>query len=444
MRSRNLDAALAATIVATFLGCGEGPPEEDAIPLAGDGEIATATAAWAPDTLSAAGIEAGRLDASWRLALTDDSLFADDTVPPASLPVSPLDLDGWEDLVRTSGAADTAGTRTGPTADGLPPVRLPLHGDVEGPSVLYVQILLDRARFSPGILDGKWGKNTEKAVYWFQRAEGIEPTGAVDSLTYGRLVERAGGPERFVRTVELTEEDVAGPFVDIPGDVYRQADLECLCYSSVAEKVGERFHASPELLGRLNPDVDLDALSAGDSIAVPNVDRTDLTDVGRDDAAADRSAASGLPPIARLVVSDAGHWLHALDGEGRIVHHFPTTLGSEYSPSPSGRLEIASIAFDPWFHYQPDLLDDVDPTEPDVRLPPGPNSPVGIVWMQLSRDHYGIHGTDRPETIGYVTSNGCVRLTNWDARFLGERVAPGVPVEFVDLRPRGGAAAGGS
>ena len=132
------------------------------------------------------------------------------------------------------------------------------------------------------------------------------------------------------------------------------------------------------------------------------------------------------------MISIDGFYLHALDEDGRLLYHFPTTVGSKYQPSPTGEFHIASVAFDPWFHWQPTLFDEVPDTEEDERLPPGPNSPVGVVWMALSKDNYGIHGTSEPATIGYSSSHGCVRLANWDARFLAERVRDGIPVIFRD------------
>jgi lipoprotein-anchoring transpeptidase ErfK/SrfK len=215
----------------------------------------------------------------------------------------------------------------------------------------------------------------------------------------------------------LTEADVEGPFVDIPEDIYDKAEMECLCYESLAEKLGELFHTSPDLIRQLNPGVELSSLAAGDELRVPNI---------RDSSA----AAQGT--VARLVVSGEGHYLHALDSGGRILYHFPTTLGSSYDPSPGGTHTVRSITRDPWWHYQPDILEHVDSSEPDARIPPGPNNAVGRVWMALSKQHYGIHGTSAPETIGYTTSAGCVRLTNWDALFLADRIESGVAVEFRD------------
>ncbi len=294
-------------------------------------------------------------------------------------------------------------------------IELPLK-DKQGPSVLQAQILLDRALFSPGILDGRWGKNTSKAVYWFQEREGLSATGEVDQRTLARLRELAGGSEPFVVAHRLRAEDVEGPFVNIPDDIYEKAEMECMCYESLAEKLGELFHTSPAVLRKLNPSVELTALSAGDEIMVPNTRA--------------QEAGTGIS-VARIVVSDGGHYVHAIDESGRIAFHFPSTLGADYAPSPTGNFEVTSITKRPTWHYQPEILDRVDPSKPDAVIPPGPNNAVGLVWMDLSKPHYGIHGTSAPATIGYAESNGCVRLTNWDALFLADRIEEGTPVEFT-------------
>jgi lipoprotein-anchoring transpeptidase ErfK/SrfK len=330
------------------------------------------------------------------------------------------------------------------------PVALPVFGDVAGPSALRVQILLDRALFSPGIIDGRWGSNTEKAVYWLQRREGLRPTGHVDRATWQRLQQLAGQPVELVRTHQLTADEVAGPFVSLPEEYYDRRDMQCQCYESLAEKLAERHHTSEDLLRKLNPDVDLNSVRAGTRLIVPAVERPAPVPAGAGASTAGRpararandtsrsAAADGqgsmAGAIARIVISDGGRYLHALDASGRILYHFPATLGSDYSPSPTGDYRITNIAHDPSWHYQPDLLEGVADDEPDAILPPGPNNAVGVVWLQLSRPHYGIHGTSAPETIGYATSNGCVRLTNWDAGFLASRADAGTPVEFRDVR----------
>jgi hypothetical protein len=435
MRSTYARAALAAMIAILF-ACADRPERETTISLADSTTATDAAPYWNDEpALTMEDLERGRHDSTWlRAAVSDstplelapwdsrarlDSLDVEALPDPEPAGSAPFEVttpfpETYDDLDDVAAAGDSA----------LPAVRLPIGGSAQGPSVLYVQVLLDRSPFSPGIVDGKWGKNSSKAVWWLQRAEGLEPTGEVDSLTFARLVALAGAPEPYVRTVRLEASDVAGPFVEIPADVHAQAELDCMCYRSALEQVAERYHSAPELLERLNPGRALDSLLAGDSLMVPDVD-----------ALADgHPAADGGPMVSRLVVSIDGFYVHALDEAGRLLYHFPATLGSKYQPSPDGAYEIVSVTFDPWFHWQPALFDEVPDTEPDARIPPGPNSPVGVVWMALSKDNYGIHGTSEPATIGYATSHGCVRLTNWDARFLAERVEAGVPVVFRDLQ----------
>jgi lipoprotein-anchoring transpeptidase ErfK/SrfK len=301
-----------------------------------------------------------------------------------------------------------------------------------GPGIFRLQVLLDRAGFSPGALDARWNPNTRDALVWFQRAAGLDSTGELDGPTYDRLLE-AASRDPVIAVYVVSAQDVAGPFTPIPSGVYEKAELSCLCYSSVAEAIGERFHTSPAILAALNAGVRVDSLVAGVALRVPNVDTTTtlVPPAGRE--------------IAGIAISKTESWLHALDGAGGIVYHFPSTLGSRYDPSPAGRLEVRSVMLDPWFRYQPRLFTDVPDDRPEARLPPGPNSPVGVVWIALSKPHYGIHGTAVPEAIGRATSHGCVRLTNWDARALASVVVPGTPVEFVTgLPPEGVRSQGGA
>jgi lipoprotein-anchoring transpeptidase ErfK/SrfK len=388
-RSAMRSTCLVTTLLLFASACGGDNPEREA----NDRSAGVATS-WGYDTESAEEIERGRRDPAWRQVFT----FA--------APTDTGDAAFPEDLDRITADAVNRG-----------PMHLPIRTDAEGPSVVRAQVLLDRALFSPGVIDGRWGANGEKAVYWFQHREGLRTTGELDRETFERLAEVARAPDELVASHALTEDDVAGPFVTIPDDIYEHAELDCSCYTSLSEKLGERFHTHPDLLARLNPDADLDALRAGDRIRVPRI---------RDSNAAINQG------VARLVISDNGRFLHALDADDRIVMHFPSTLGSSYDPSPIGELTVTSITKEPWWHYQPDILEHVDSSEPDAHIPPGPNSAVGMVWMALSEPHYGIHGTARPETIGYATSAGCVRLTNWDALFLARRIGEGTRVTFRD------------
>ena len=340
-------------------------------------------------------IERGRMDPSWRTVVQFDSAEG------SELSRNP---EQWEDI--------------SPETANRGPIYLPLGGAVGGHSVLRVQTLLDRAFFSPGVIDGRWGKNVEKAVYWLQTREGLQATGQVDSATFARLVQLGGTPEEIVREHRLTEKDVTGPFVDVPDEIYEAHTLDCTCYESLLEKLGERFHATPELLAQLNPETDLDGLQEGDRLYVPNV--------------RDSGAGAGVE-VAEILVSVTGNYLHAKDAQGRILYHFPTTLGSGYNPEEGMTYKVNSVTPDPWWHLQPRLLHVGDPNRPAVTIPPGPNNAVGNMWIDLSKEHYGIHGTAKPETIGYATSSGCVRLTNWDVNFLGDKIEPGVPVRFKDI-----------
>lgn len=305
-----------------------------------------------------------------------------------------------------------------PDAINAAPVVVPITGDMKGPSILKTQVYLDRLNFSVGVVDGRWGRNSAISLWWYQRSRGLNPTGDVDEATFRALAGDAqSGP--VVVTHHLTSDDVKGPFVTIPEDMYDKAELDCLCYESVREKLAEKFHTTTEFLAVLNPNVDLNSLKAGDSISVPNVRQ---------------GSGSNAPDISRIVVSLNGNTFNAFDSAGNLLFHAPTTVGSEYDPSPTETLEVKSIHEDPHFHYQPKLFYEVPDDEPEANLHPGPNSPVGVVWIALTKPHYGIHGTSSPDTIGYASSHGCIRLTNWDAREIGRRVSPGIKVEFTDTR----------
>lgn len=316
------------------------------------------------------------------------------------------------------------------TTDWSARVHLPLGGSVAGPSVVRLQALLDRAGFSGGEIDGRWGDNTELAVVWFQKAAGLPQTGLVDEPTLRALQGRAGNPTALVTEAAITAADVRGPFETLPSDIYEKAELDAQGFETLGEALGEKYHASPALLARMNPGVVLDSLAAGDRIRVPNV------------AGAPRSPDR----VARIEISGRDGYLHAVAEDGTIVFHAPVTLGAGYDPSPQGDFRVTGIAQNPSWHYQPKILESVPDDREDAVLPPGPNNAVGVVWMALSEPHYGIHGTSAPATIGTATSSGCVRLTNWDARRLAGMIRAGTPVVFRDItgRPAGGAPADSS
>lgn len=305
-----------------------------------------------------------------------------------------------------------------PAAINAAPIAVPLQGDVAGPSVLKTQVYLDRVNFSVGALDGRWGRNSGIATWWYQRSRGLEATGAMDEPTFRHLAAAAGNIPALVEKT-LTADDVKGPFTPLPEDVYDKAKLDCLCYESLHEKLAERFHTTQDFLEQLNPDVEWATLQAGQKVWAPNV---------REAVTQDRT------DIAKVVISIRGNTFNAFDAAGNLIFHAPTTLGSKYDPSPNETVTVKKVVHDPHFHYQPTLFHEVPDSDPEANLNPGPNSPVGVVWIALSKPHFGIHGTSDPESIGYASSHGCVRLANWDAAEVGHRIAPNVPVEFLDTR----------
>lgn len=415
-------AALAGAVAA----CGVDPAEGDTRPTVQPSGLAV-DAPGLEQRLSPDELKRGRMDRSWREFARINSVTEPDTT---------ANREQWEQI----SAASLNGS----------PMTLPLRGDVSGPSVLRTQILLDRVVFSPGVMDGRWGKNTEKAVYWFQRAHDLPATGQVDQQTYERLQSVAGSGDP-IRSHIVSAADVSGPFVQVPEDVYDKAKLDCMCYETQQEQLAELFHTTPELLRKLNPGVNLATVRPGTELMVPNVRSQEglarLNNLAPTKGVLKESEAEQELPrmssrgeVAKIVVSDGGHYVHGLDANGKILYHFPSTLGSDFAPSPSGDFKVDRIAFNPTWHYQPKLLTGEDDSKADAMVPPGPNNAVGIVWMDLSKPHYGIHGTSAPETIGYATSHGCVRLTNWDALFLARRTGPGVPVQFVNGNRRNTAA----
>ena len=195
--------------------------------------------------------------------------------------------------------------------------------------------------------------------------------------------------------------------MEVPESMQDQAELDHLGYGSIQEELGEKFHVSEGLLQRLNP---TSKFAAGDSIVVP-----------------DNGPVLENMKAAKIVITKAGT-LTALDQAGKVIAQYPCSSGSEHDPLPIGTWKVKAIVKNPPFFYNPALFWDADPKDSKVKIAPGPNNPVGVVWIDLSKPHYGIHGTPIPGHVGHTESHGCIRLTNWDAEELASIVSRGIPV----------------
>jgi len=276
--------------------------------------------------------------------------------------------------------------------------------------VAALQILLDRRGASPGVIDGRFGSNVDKAIIAY-RSINKEDLKSTDAEGIKKALAATGG-DPFV-DYTLTAADVAGPFVAaVPADYGEKAKLDKLSYTSVSEMLAERFHMDEGYLKALNPEANFSRV--GTVIRVANV---------------------GQPvtrPVARVVADKSEKQVRAYDADNKLVAAYPATIGSSDTPSPTGTHVISRIVLDPDYTYNPSVNFKQGDNDKILTIPPGPNGPVGSVWIALDKPTYGVHGTPDPSKIGKVESHGCVRLTNWDAQELAKLVQKGVPVEFVE------------
>jgi lipoprotein-anchoring transpeptidase ErfK/SrfK len=278
------------------------------------------------------------------------------------------------------------------------------------------QVLLDRQGYSPGQIDGQPGANLAHALAAFQTARNLSPSTQPDCETWRAL---DGDHTEATTKYTITGADMQGPFEEgIPKTLVEQSKLPALAYQSPIELIGERFHASPALLRRLNPGA---SFGAGQSITVPNVTPFDVNAK----PAVDQANAG-----VEIQVTKDDSSLRATKPDGTIVFYAPVTTGSEHDPLPTGDYKVIGASWMPPFHYNPDLFWDAKATDEKATIKPGPNNPVGVMWISLSLEHYGIHGTPEPGHVGHTESHGCVRLTNWDAARLAALVKPGTRVLF--------------
>jgi hypothetical protein len=301
--------------------------------------------------------------------------------------------------------------------------------------VLRAQVFLDGSNFKPGVIDGRWGEFMRKALAEYQKAEGN------NTATFGQnppakfdLPLDASRPTLISYTLSPNDQKFIGPF---SGSHAQQARQKSLLYQDFLELVSEKFHAKRDFLRQLNAGYDWSKAKAGDEVKVPNVVKPfdvqaaiDLKDKMKSDEKTNSIPTEDKKPAPEryaLFVSVHDKTMELKQG-GKLVGSYPITPGSKSLPAPLGEWFVKGFSWMPTFRWDEAMLHHGQRSGDFYQLPPGPNNPVGILWMELSHEGTGIHGTDEPETIGRTSSHGCIRLSNWDALDLGTKVLPGVHV----------------
>lgn len=322
--------------------------------------------------------------------------------------------------------------------------------DPEERPIMQAQVVLDRVGFGPGVIDGKMGMSTQNALRGFQEANSLEITGELDNATKAALTKWERIPA--TRVVTIPENWGETPYRKLPSEPADQAKLERMAYETLEERLAERFHTTVAVLRQLNPggkpagmrvataapppatpaSTASTLFSPGQQMRVPNIGGDRIAPGSLDNrdwqlTLASLGVGTEQSEVDRVVVSKAGKTLKAYAGD-KLIALFTVSSGSSEFPLPLGEWKILGEAFNPPYAYNPEVLGKGDGKS--HQLPPGPNSPVGVIWIDLSKDHYGIHGTPDPETIGRAQSSGCVRLTNWDAARLAQMVSQKTQVVF--------------
>jgi lipoprotein-anchoring transpeptidase ErfK/SrfK len=286
----------------------------------------------------------------------------------------------------------------------------PASPDAKRDMLIRAEVLLDRAHFSPGVIDGQDGGNLKNAVAAYETAHNMTVDGQLDDQVWTALTQDAGP---VVTDYTLTDEDVKGPFLpSIPKEEANQAKLDALSYTSPVEELAERFHMDEGLLKALNPGADFS--KAGTQIVVAAPSTEDLP-----------------AKVGRIEVDKAKLQVRAYGDDDKLLAVYPATVGSTERPAPSGTWAVRTVAPNPTYTYDPSRLTFGKKSQGKLTIKAGPNNPVGSTWIDLTKDTYGIHGTPEPRMVGKVASHGCVRLTNWDVHQLGKAVKAGTKVEFV-------------
>ncbi len=291
-------------------------------------------------------------------------------------------------------------------------VATPASPQAKRDAMIRAQVLLSRAHFSPGVIDGQDGGNVKNAVAAYETAHGLPADGVMDDQVWQAL---AADAAPAMTDYTITAEDVAGPFVaKIPTDYVEMAKLDALSYSGPIEALAEKFHMDEALLKALNPTADF--TKAGTVIVVAAVGPTTLP-----------------AKVARIEVDKGKNQLRAYDGAQKLLAVYPATVGSTERPAPTGDMEVRTLAPAPTYTYDPSRLTFGKKEQGKLTIRAGPNNPVGSTWIDLTKDTFGIHGTPDPRLVGKTASHGCVRLTNWDAKQLGAAVQKGTKVTFVGV-----------
>ncbi len=339
------------------------------------------------------------------------------TQTPAPTVITPPPPDAVIAAAAAMPSAPASSTAAGQAIEAAAPGvggRAHARAGVAQPLLVRVQVLLGRAHFSPGAIDGREGSNLKRAVDAWRAAHGL-PDGGIDAALLNALTAQDGAP--VTRDYEITADDVKGPFLGVvPTDLRALAKLDRVGYATPREALAEKFHMSETLLAALNPGADFGA--AGTRLVVVQAD------------------APPLPPVARLEVDKSAEQVRALDAAGKLLAAFPATVGSTERPAPAGEWAVKSVTRNPDYLYDPSRLTWGPRQAGKLTIPPGPNNPVGAVWIALTAETYGIHGAPDPTQVGKTASHGCVRLTNWDAVALSQAISKGAPVDFVGVERR--------
>ncbi|MCR8825633.1 L,D-transpeptidase family protein [Pseudosulfitobacter koreensis] len=277
------------------------------------------------------------------------------------------------------------------------------------PVTVKLQVLLDRADVSVSIIDGVKGGMTKSALMAYEERMGLPVDGLLDATVWDML----GGNniDVYIKRYTISQADVQGLSAPLPSDYGELAQLDWMGFTSVSEKLAERFHMSEGFLDHLNPGA---GYYAGETVLV--------TEPG------DRAVGQAT----RIIIDKSDRRLRAWNAVGEEIANYPVAVGSAGTPSPSGSMTVEAVALEPTYHYNPSVNFQQGDNDQPLTLPPGPNGPVGLVWIDLSKPTYGIHGTPEPASLFTAHSHGCVRMANWDAQELASLVSEGITVEFEE------------